>query len=131
MQMQLIRVAYTEEGTFGVLLQDNEPFAVTAEEVWRHNKRNISCIPPGRYFCERQNYGEKYESFLVQETEPRTGIFFHKGNTIADTEGCILVGERFEQLNDRYAIWHSNDGFSEFMQRLRGVDKFMLEIRDA
>jgi len=130
MLIQLKRIAYTAQGTFGVLLQDGEPFAVTAEEIWRGNKQNISCIPPGRYFCTLARYKNKYDTYLVQDVPGRTGIYFHLGNSIRDTEGCILVAERFEHLQNNYAVWHSKEGFNEFMNRIDNVESFMLEILD-
>lgn len=128
--IQLKRVAYTTEGTFGVLLEDNIPFAVTAEEVWRGNARSISCIPTGRYYCTRYSSDRYPDTFLVNEVPNRDGILFHVGNTIKDTEGCILVGERFEQIDDREAVWQSQEGFDEFMDRLMDTQTFMLEVTD-
>ena len=129
--MQLKRVAYTSEGTFGVLLHNGIPFAVTAEEVWRGNKKNISCIPTGQYLCKRSYFNPgDYETFLIKDVPKRSKILFHIGNTIADTQGCILIAERFEHLNDRLAVWHSKEGFNEFIRRTSDYDEFMLEVID-
>lgn len=132
MLIQLKRVAYTSQGTFGVLLHNGIPFAVTAEEIWRQNKTYESCIPTGRYLCKRYHYKDgDYETFKVLDVPNRSGILFHVGNSIVDTEGCILVGERYEHLNSRVAIWKSQEGFNEFMGRLSGETEFMLEVIDT
>ncbi len=127
--MQLKRVCYTSQGTFGVLVHNGEPFAVTVEEIWRGNKKSKSCIPEGTYLCKKSYYnGGGYETFEVKDVPNRSEILFHVGNTIEDSQGCILVAERYEHLNNRYAAWHSQEGFDEFMERLEGVDEFMLEV---
>jgi hypothetical protein len=43
---KLIRISQIPEGTFGVLLNDdNVPFALTLERVWLNNEVGKSCIP--------------------------------------------------------------------------------------
>ena len=43
--MILKRIALTERGTFGVLLDNGVPFAVTLEREWMNNEPSVSCIP--------------------------------------------------------------------------------------
>lgn len=126
--IQIKRVAYTIDGTFGVLLDGNTPFALTLEEVWLNNVRNISCIPKGEYICKRVNTPKHGEVFQVMDVPNRTAILFHKGNTIEDTEGCILVGEQFEPINGKMAVIHSGKGYGEFMTRLKDESGFRLTI---
>lgn len=138
--MELVRVSYHPQGTFGVLIDKKQesrryigglPFAVTGEEVWRENKTSISCIPAATYNCKRWQSPKFGETFLVQNVPGRSLILFHPGNTHEDTEGCILVAESFHVFNQTAGVAQSQQGFKEFMDRLTGVDAFILTIRDA
>lgn len=126
--LTLIRVAYTLDGTFGVLISDEIPFVVTLEDPWLENTINISCIPEGSYRCIRVNSPKFGNTFEVTNVQNRTHILFHKGNTEEDTLGCILVGEKYGTLSNKPAILSSGEGYGEFMYKMRDVDEFMLEI---
>jgi hypothetical protein len=69
--------------------------AHTAELPWRDNQRNVSCIPPGRYEVKRR-WSLKYKSHWILKNVPnRSYILIHVGNFMDDTQGCILVGDRY------------------------------------
>ena len=112
-------------GTFGVLVEDSIPFALTLEPPWLDNKKNISCIPGGDYECEGINSPRFGYTFEVKDVPDRTHIVFHCGNYSIDTKGCILVGEQFQ--ND--GILASRDGYKEFMFRLKDYKSFSLKIK--
>lgn len=127
-QFFLKRVSNTDHGVFGVLMEGAIPFAVTLEPPWRDNKENESCIPVEMYRCERVLSPKFGMTFEITEVEGRTGILFHKGNLEKNTKGCVLIAEEFGILNDGPAVLASGRGFSEFMQRLDGEDRFALSI---
>jgi Family of unknown function (DUF5675) len=127
MILDLIRVGSSEQGTFGVLRIGQVPFALTLERPWRDNETNVSCIPPTEYLCRRVKSDKFGETFEVQGVERRSHILFHKGNTIADTKGCILVGEQF----DGTKLAYSGAGYGEFMAKMAGLDEFTLRITEA
>jgi hypothetical protein len=122
----LKRIAMSEAGTFGVLVDGGLPFAVTLERRWADNQADVSSIPPGAYRCKRVASPRFGETFEVTGVPGRSRILFHKGNTVADTHGCVLVGEQFEGP----AILSSAKGFEEFMEKTRGADGFTLHIED-
>jgi len=72
----------------------------TMERPWHGNRVSESCIPPGVYPLRkrrsevvRQASGGRYpEGWEVQDVPGRTFIMIHPGNTIDDSEGCILPG---------------------------------------
>lgn len=128
MKLILKRVAQSDDGTFGVLIHNYNPFAVTLEDAWHDNKQNISCIPAGKYKCTRKTSPHHGNVFEVTNVEGRTNILFHKGNSTIDTEGCILVGEQFEEINGMEKILASGKGFNEFMGKLEGYMIFDSEI---
>jgi hypothetical protein len=138
--IQLNRVAMTDDGTFGVLLQNGKPFALTLERQWLDNKRNVSCIPAGKYMAVRCNKSVEYgyrdspkfgDTFVVESVPGRSKILFHKGNIDDDSHGCILVGEQFGKLGRSTAILSSKDGFNEFLKINRDLCSFMFEVIES
>ena len=131
MLIDMIRIGQSEAGTFGVLRIGQVPFALTLEQPWRDNETNISCIPPTEYVCRRIHSNKFGETFEVQGVERRSHILFHKGNTLDDTHGCILVGEEFA-VNQQGVpiIAASAKGYQEFMAKLTGLDEFTLRIQE-
>jgi len=92
----LQRVSSTERGVFGVLIDpEGTPVCCTLERPWLDNQRNVSCIPNGEYGVVKHN-GAKYKNVWRLKNVPgRSGILFHAGNTMKDSRGCILVGQKF------------------------------------
>ena len=128
---RLIRVAQIPDGTFGVLIDNDIPFAVTLERPWVNNERNKSCILPGTYVCKRVDSPRFGDTFEVCDVPGRSHILFHKGNIDDDTHGCILVGEQFEALGDKIAILSSAKAFKEFKMRTQDIDEFSLILSES
>jgi hypothetical protein len=127
----LKRVAMDRQGTFGVLISGGAPFALTLERPWLDNARDVSCIPEGRYACVKVDSPGFGETFEVTDVPERTSILFHAGNTVEDSQGCILVGRRFGTLGGRPAVLSSRQAMGDLMGRLRGVEGFGLVIKNC
>ena len=114
---------------YGALFWDGAPLCMTLEEPWRNNQRKTrtqkeSCIPEGTYTCRRY-HSEKYpDTWQICGVPGRTKILIHTGNTTADTEGCVLLGNWAWGT----AIRASKDAFNRFMRATRKVDQFTLEV---
>ena len=128
--IKLWRIVDNVDGTFGVLIDEDIPFAVTVERRWLNNKKwdgkEGSCIPPGVYVCKRITSPKFGNTFQVTAVPGRSEILFHKGNVQDDSHGCIIIGEQFEPLNGKTAVIASGKGFGEFLQRLSGINEFNL-----
>jgi hypothetical protein len=122
------RLETGSEGTFGAIMYDGVPFALTLEREWLNNASNISCIPAGDYRCRRVNSPRFGDTFEVTDVEGRTHILFHKGNLDDDSHGCILVGEQFGNIRESAGVLASKQGYGEFMLLLSGTDEFDLTI---
>ena len=131
--MVIKRIANTEYGTFGVMFSKEIPFAVTLENTWINNVRNHSCIPVGKYRCDKYlslKHGKTFRILNVPNRGNGEAIIFHKGNLDDDTRACPMIGEEFGILNGEPAILRSGRGFAEFMDKNKGVNEFDLIIMD-
>lgn len=90
------------------------------ELPWRENKRQLSCIPAGSYKISKWNSPKHGACIKIHNVEGRTNILIHAGNYKRQTLGCILVGERFKDLDgDRITdITNSRKTLTELMDLL-------------
>lgn len=113
MKLYLKRKPTNATTTLGELTIDGEHFAYTCEDTDRgllqtepltdiakkkvHGK---TAIPKGTYEVA-MTWSNKYGKIMPQllDVPGYQGIRIHSGNTAADTEGCILVGETIVNEN--------------------------------
>jgi hypothetical protein len=128
-QITIKRIASSDAGTFGVVLDGVTPFCVSCELPWRENKPNISHIPVGWFEAVRVDSPRFGNTFEVKggTLGERTHILFHKGNSIADSRGCILLAENFGQMDH---VEQSKTAFNEFIKRTEDCDYFILKITE-
>jgi hypothetical protein len=125
---------------FGVLRHAGIPFAVTLERTYAKGPTGVGSgqagdqlvkIPAGVHRCTR-GYFIKGNHRTYEITVPgHTRILFHRGNLEADSEGCVLVGERFHQFTGGPGIASSIEGFQEFMDLAAGRPAFDLDVIEA
>lgn len=132
--LSLRRIEATDLAMFGTLAdEENKSFGVTLEPPWRDNERDVSCIPAGTYTAVRFPAGEgkrPYDVFKLIGVPDRDDTEIHIGNTIADTEGCVLLGSNYGVVNGQHGITGSQAAFRRFMDALRGIDSFPLTVID-
>lgn len=116
--------------TYGQLFDAaGKQIAVTLEEPWKENRRNVSCIPAASYVAYRRRSPKRgYDLFELLKVPGRSNIEIHIGNTTKDTEGCILLGTNFGQVNGFPGIIGSAVAFRRFMFELTGIDRITIEI---
>lgn len=113
MQLQLVRYCYGPDHVQG-LLKYGENFSLslwTLECPWRNNLIFASCIPDGSYPLQAFDSTEHPGCWVITPVPGRTGILIHVGNTVHDTQGCILIGQHQEPgrvLNSRDALRQLN-----------------------
>ena len=118
----------SEDGIYGALIYKNKPILVTLELPWKENKRRVSCVPAGIYHTSKM-YSHKFkiELFVLHDVPDRDLIELHIGNTLINTEGCILLGKVFNVNGP--GILHSKLAFDYFMGLM--AEKFTITIKDA
>lgn len=71
----------------------------TLELPWKDNEKKVSCIKDGKYKVTKHISPKFGLCFKVHGTIDRSEILIHSGNYKRQTEGCILVGENFKDLD--------------------------------
>ena len=107
MNCSLVRLETKLGATIGVMLFDGAAVAWTLELQWKNNRSNVSCIPVGTYKALRHQSKKYGNVWCLQDVPGRTGILVHSGNTVADTQGCIILGERVGWLKGARAVLDS------------------------
>lgn len=110
----------------------------TLELAWLDNIPNKSCIPIGSYTVSRYTSLRLGPCFIVNNVEDRSYILIHAGNYASsdvdektDTEGCILVGMGYMDLNGDGVIdiADSRQALQHLLELINGTIEF--EIMDA
>jgi len=119
MQLLLERLQLDADLTIGSLSIDGDWECWTLEDVVRApgvKVKGATAIPPGTYRVDI-TFSNRFQQPmpLLLDVPMFEGIRIHAGNTAADTEGCILVGQ------DRLArsIGRSRKAYAALFTKLR------------
>jgi hypothetical protein len=112
--MQLIRYLSDDRGTLG-LLRIGSKYFYTLELPYKDNQKNISCIPNGLYKTELYVRPSSKQTVIhIKDVPNRGAILIHIGNTIADIQGCVLVGTS-STIDSKFMVGNSRVAFAELM----------------
>jgi hypothetical protein len=121
----------------GNLFVNNVWVGKTLEYPWRHNSKwnparpiawnigHTSCIPEGTYraFTRDDLFGLRHphRQFRLEltGTGKRFDIEVHPGNTLRDSEGCILLGLQLQIHNEEANLLHSQAALKKLERVLR------------
>ncbi len=130
MKLSLKRKWYHKDCTSGDLYIDGKYFCHTLEnatrkyKIWSHTS-----IPYGTYDIDI-NRGNKYP-IQILDVPYFGGIRIHKGNTAADTKGCILVGDKLNKNKDAISGGTSTPAYNKLLDILSGVtENIKIKILD-
>lgn len=129
MQLTLIRGPSTSHSTPGTLLVDGKFECYTLEDVVRDKKiPGETAISVGTYrvIIDMSNRFKRLLPLLI-DVPGFAGIRIHPGNTDADTEGCILVG----QSRSKDFVGSSRLAFDALFAKMRAAKSITITIKDA
>lgn len=124
--LTLIRIKDYGETVMGVMFDTDKKLG-----TYYTLERKSKLIPVGQYNVEL-TYSPKFKKKLPlvhsKSVSERRGIRIHAGNTVNDTEGCILIGN-IASLTDR-RITESNIAVNQLVNAMNGKP-VKLSIRDV
>jgi len=129
MDLNVKRLEFSEESTVGELSINGQFECYTLEDKVRPVKiKGKTAIPAGRYEVII-NFSQRFQRQLplLLKVPDFEGVRIHPGNTAANTEGCILVGET---KNENF-IGNSRLAFDRLFEKLKAAsrtEKIFIEI---
>lgn len=141
MKLTLKRIALRSTYTIGKLYVDDEYFCDTLEDTVRDTNKSgkfdngeqkikgKTAIPYGTYEI-KWTYSPRFKKYTPQlmNVPSFEGIRVHAGNTSADTEGCLILGENKQVgrvLNSRATI----NKFYPIIKKACSNGKVTIEIK--
>lgn len=120
-EIKLVRRIFTEESTIGEITIGDKFECWTLEDRTRPAGVKIygkTAIPAGRYQMAI-TFSVRFHRWspLLMKVPNFSGVRIHSGNTAADTQGCILVGQR-RGLN---ALYDSRAAMSRLYAKLHAA----------
>lgn len=123
MELHLERNECGRSFTIGSLSVDGTWECWTLEDQLRPRGVKVAaqtCIPSGRYEV-KLTFSNRFQRVLplLLDVPMFEGIRIHPGNTVQDTEGCILVGT--DRLGS--SVWRSRDAFNALFSKMHEADR--------
>jgi hypothetical protein len=115
-------------GDLRVVFDDLTIFSCkTLEQPWYNNAPFESCIPEGLYKIKRGMHNRlNYKCYEIPDVNGRSLIKIHRGNTIGDILGCILVGQAINtNVDGRFFITDSGETLANLIMRLEEQDAWL------
>lgn len=133
---ELIRFHQDTLGTFGALWHRGGPFCYTYELPWMNNLPTLSCIPSGTYQAKLENSPKHGICYELLDVPGHKEIQFHVGNDMADSLGCVLLGNYHGEVwkgplwerRRSIGVLESKVAFKKFMRLCAGDKLIAIEI---
>lgn len=127
--LKIVRLEMSEEGTFGLLLVNKKCFCCTMELPWKSNQPQISCIPEGEYKCDKF-FSPTFnrEIILLRDVPNRSYIEIHPANVISEIKGCIGLGFSYGNLFNKRAVLASSAAVTALMKLVGDEKEIELKI---
>lgn len=141
------RIELLPQSTLGILLDGDDNFlCFTLEDTVREKDKKVkgaTAIPTGTYRVSlraaggmHQRYSERFKDIhngmlWVRDVPGFEWIYLHVGNTIADTDGCILVGDGTNFVNGERILLSSVQAYRRVYPKMAALardGKLLLEV---
>lgn len=125
--MSLIKVErflHHPDCEIGRVYINREFICFSIEDASRTTKiKGETCIPLGVYplatrFSPRFSKKYNHDMIWVQNVPGFEFILIHWGNTISDTEGCLIIGDKIGVVNHKDAVLNSKATYLKFYERV-------------
>ena len=147
----LVRQKSDEFSTLGKLYFNGQVQCYSLENAYHDTKiKGMTRIPKGTYSLSLRcfggfhaRYSKRYCDGLklnhkgmieIDNVRDFTDILFHPGNSHKDTEGCILMGEKYQRTDDGYKVLSSRKAYEKIYpmitQMVLDHQSVILEIID-
>lgn len=144
METRIIRVAQGLQSTLSHLYINGLFACYLLEDSIRENKIPAqTCIPTGVFRLTLNKTSGMHSRYLKDYPKMHQGmieidelpnfefVFFHKGNTHQDTEGCPLVGHYWIKVEENYQVMLSGFAYRQVYpllvnQILQGNDQIVI-----
>ena len=130
--MVLRRYKSDPQGVLSLLLtEDGSPFCVAIEHAYDDGYGAYGPkLPLGNYTCQLgyhclHTHPLQFKTYEIEGVPNHTNILFHVGNTQADSDGCVLLGEKFNGMG----VTESRATFDKFMALQNGLYTFSLSVK--
>jgi hypothetical protein len=146
LSLTLIRYASTKDSTLGMLFRDSKYNCLILEDGHRFVKEyGKTRIPAGTYEIKLRYAGGWYRRMKSRFTEAHpmlwlqnvpgfTYIYFHPGNKVQNTEGCLLTGSSHFFKEGNYAVSESTKSYLKLhaiiMTKKKLFEKVFITIID-
>lgn len=127
--INIVREIMDQRGVQGTL-RCGEFSCFTLERPWLNNQRRVSCIPAGTYkgrVLPSPRFGIDLPELL--DVPGRDQILIHAGNTVEDTEGCILIGLDRDESEPR--IMRSRKALAGLFEALGDAKEFWVNVLES
>lgn len=132
MNIYVRRKYFTDASTVGELYLEDDFFSYTLEDTVREGPKisGKTAIPKGKYevVIDQSTRFKKRMPHLL-DVPNFEGVRIHAGNTDADTEGCLLIGQYDPKIPD--FVSNSRALFGKFFVQLDDIlkkEKVYIEI---
>jgi hypothetical protein len=128
MNLYLLRYP-NDQGTPGDLIINRARFCHTLEDVVRSAGKipGVTAIPAGRYPVI-VDWSPKFKKLTphILNVPGFSNVRIHGGNTVADTDGCVLCGYKIADVNNIY-----NRASDDLTDALKPNEPHWIEIFNA
>jgi hypothetical protein len=117
-EIRITRQLETPRCTIGRLVLSMPPESAIVECYTLELPVGAGAIPEGRWATTLYR-SPKFRMTLPRIHVPRRGVIeIHSGNTIADTRGCVLVGDSIDRSSDPAVLLASRAALRRIMHAL-------------
>ena len=119
-EIKIIRTSLNTNSITGELYVKGAFVAHTLELPWNNNKSYISSIPDGKYSANLRYDKPDGWRIELKNVVGRTGVQIHLGNYPADIEGCVLVGKKV--VNKENRLEQSKKAYADLCKAFYGTE---------